>query len=145
MVIQDLLIRECRDGARLGYTGKQIVHPKQVAAAHAHFAPQPDRVQWAQAVVKAFNEAAGTHRDDCAVCEGVDMHTHVRFPSVLDITERLLLLVHTAAGTGAFQLGGQMIDMVRASLYHIHSIRVEPNIYAVLSSLQLSCSSPLII
>ena len=53
--------RECVDGRRLGFDGKTLIHPDQVAIANEVFAPQPDEVAWARKVVAAFAapEAAG--------------------------------------------------------------------------------------
>ncbi|VVT20002.1 (3S)-malyl-CoA thioesterase [Sphingomonas sp. EC-HK361] len=48
------LKRECRQGADLGFDGKSLVHPGQIAVANAVFAPSDERVAWARAVVAAF-------------------------------------------------------------------------------------------
>jgi len=48
------LAAECAQGAALGFDGKTVIHPRQVAAANAAFAPSADRLAWARAVVDAF-------------------------------------------------------------------------------------------
>ena len=55
------LRRECAEAAHLGYTGKQLIHPAQVAAANELFAPDAARVTWARRVVEAdaAQQAAG--------------------------------------------------------------------------------------
>lgn len=49
--------RECEDGRRLGYTGKQVVHPSQIAPANAAFSPTEDDVAWARRIVDAYRAA----------------------------------------------------------------------------------------
>jgi citrate lyase subunit beta-like protein len=53
---QDLeaLRREARFGAQLGYTGKQVIHPNQVAPAQEAFTPDEAAIQSAQRLVEAF-------------------------------------------------------------------------------------------
>jgi citrate lyase subunit beta/citryl-CoA lyase len=57
----DGLARQCAQGADLGFDGKTLIHPSQVEAANAAFAPDIEAVAWAQVVVEAFEapEAAG--------------------------------------------------------------------------------------
>ena len=52
---------ECEQGAMLGFDGKTLIHPAQVEAANAAFAPSAEAVAWAKRVVAAFAapEAAG--------------------------------------------------------------------------------------
>lgn len=52
---------ECAQGRLYGFDGKSLIHPKQIAAANAAFAPLADEVARAQAVIAAFAapEAAG--------------------------------------------------------------------------------------
>lgn len=44
---------ETRRAAALGYTGKSLIHPAQVAPVHAAFSPTPQALAWAQRVVQA--------------------------------------------------------------------------------------------
>lgn len=44
---------------RLGFGAKLCIHPRQVAAVHAAFAPTDDEVAWAQRIVDAAGAAAG--------------------------------------------------------------------------------------
>jgi citrate lyase beta subunit len=46
---------EAEQGARLGFSGKQIIHPNQVAAVQAAFTPSDEAIQYAQRVVRAFS------------------------------------------------------------------------------------------
>ncbi len=45
---------ECRQGRDLGFDGKTLIHPAQIAGANAAFSPSEDETAWARAVVKAF-------------------------------------------------------------------------------------------
>ncbi len=55
------LTAECRQGAVLGFDGKTLIHPAQIAAANAAFGPSEAELAWARAVVAAFArpDAAG--------------------------------------------------------------------------------------
>ena len=48
------LARQCAQGAAMGFDGKTVIHPKQIAAANAAFAPSAEAIAQAQAVVAAF-------------------------------------------------------------------------------------------
>jgi len=54
--------REAEAGARLGYTGKQIIHPNQVVPVQEAFTPDDDAIAHARRLVEAFvqHEAKGT-------------------------------------------------------------------------------------
>ena len=58
----DALRRECKEAAEMGYTGKQLIHPTQIAHANELFAPNPELLKWAKRVVDAdaAHQAAGT-------------------------------------------------------------------------------------
>lgn len=46
---------EAEQGARLGFSGKQIIHPNQVAAVQEAFTPSDEEIEYAQRVVRAFS------------------------------------------------------------------------------------------
>ncbi len=50
----DRLAAECAQGAMLGFDGKTLIHPAQLAAAHAAFGPSAEDLAWAHAVIGAF-------------------------------------------------------------------------------------------
>ena len=50
----DRVSAEASQGRRLGFDGKTLIHPAQIAAANAAFAPDPDEVAGAHAIVAAF-------------------------------------------------------------------------------------------
>jgi citrate lyase subunit beta/citryl-CoA lyase len=45
---------ECRQGREFGFDGKTLIHPSQIETANALFAPSPDEVERARAIVAAF-------------------------------------------------------------------------------------------
>lgn len=65
--------RESLQGAQWGFTGKQVIHPKQVRIAQEAFSPSEADIAWATRIIEEFEK-------------------------------------HEAAGTGAFQIDGTMID-----------------------------------
>ena len=52
------LRRETRTAREFGYDGKMAIHPSQVAPINESFTPEPERVEWAEKVVAARDEAA---------------------------------------------------------------------------------------
>jgi citrate lyase subunit beta/citryl-CoA lyase len=54
--------RACRVALALGFDGKQCIHPAQLATANQVFAPAPDEVQWARAVIAAYAQATAEGR-----------------------------------------------------------------------------------
>ncbi len=56
------LAAECRQGRELGFDGKTLIHPKQIAAANAAFAPSAAEVEEARAVIAAYEEALAAGR-----------------------------------------------------------------------------------
>lgn len=44
----------CRQGAAMGFDGKTLIHPRQIAACNAAFSPSPEDVARAEAIVAAF-------------------------------------------------------------------------------------------
>jgi citrate lyase subunit beta/citryl-CoA lyase len=67
----------CRQGAELGFDGKSVIHPSHLEICNREFAPPPDEVAWAGAVVEAFarpeNEGKGALRVNGRLAE----HLHL--------------------------------------------------------------------
>jgi citrate lyase subunit beta / citryl-CoA lyase len=55
---EDGFVASCRQGRELGFDGKTLIHPKQIAAANAAFAPTPEEIEWSRRIVAAHAEAA---------------------------------------------------------------------------------------
>jgi citrate lyase subunit beta/citryl-CoA lyase len=47
----------CRQGRELGFDGKTLIHPKQIAAANATFAPTPEEIEWSRRIIAAHAAA----------------------------------------------------------------------------------------
>lgn len=78
-------------GRRLGYTGKTIIHPKQVEVVNSTFSPTTGEVEWANRVIDAY-EPALRHGKGAILLDGklVDMVHYRRAQEILALNE----LVH---------------------------------------------------
>ena len=56
--------REAEEGRRLGFDGKSLIHPNQIAPCHRAFAPTPAELERAQALVAAFKGGAERFGDE---------------------------------------------------------------------------------
>lgn len=54
---EELLRYSCEQGRDLGFDGKSLIHPKQIEAANAVFAPSEAEVETANTIIAAFEEA----------------------------------------------------------------------------------------
>lgn len=52
------LAASCRQGRELGFDGKTLIHPEQIAAANAAFAPSREEIDWSQRIILVHGEAA---------------------------------------------------------------------------------------
>ena len=52
----DLLEKECRDGAELGFTGKTVVHPSQIETVQRAFTPSEKLIDYARQIVEGAQE-----------------------------------------------------------------------------------------
>ncbi|XP_035867305.1 citramalyl-CoA lyase, mitochondrial isoform X4 [Phyllostomus discolor] len=50
------LLRQSREGATMGFTGKQVIHPNQIAVVQEQFSPSPEKIKWAEELITAFKE-----------------------------------------------------------------------------------------
>jgi len=84
----DRLAAECAEGRRLGFDGKTLIHPNQIAAANRGFGPSEEEITWAQRVVAAFADpvqaALGAIRLDGQMVERLHLAE----------AERILTLTH---------------------------------------------------
>lgn len=54
----DGFTREAEEGRRLGFDGKSLIHPNQIAACHSVFSPTDTEIERAKALVDAFHGGA---------------------------------------------------------------------------------------
>jgi len=66
----ETLKEQSLEGARMGYTGKQVIHPIQVPIVQEAFSPSQKKVEWATELIKAFedHQQSGQVRHMLAVC-----------------------------------------------------------------------------
>ncbi|ESO04931.1 hypothetical protein HELRODRAFT_185528 [Helobdella robusta] len=50
------LRQQSLEGARMGFTGKQVIHPTQVPVVQECFTPSAQRIDWATRLIAGFNE-----------------------------------------------------------------------------------------
>ncbi|XP_007437536.2 citramalyl-CoA lyase, mitochondrial-like [Python bivittatus] len=53
---EDGLRQQSKEGALMGFTGKQVIHPNQVAIVQEQFSPSLEKIKWAQELITAFEE-----------------------------------------------------------------------------------------
>jgi citrate lyase subunit beta/citryl-CoA lyase len=59
--------RECRQARDMGFDGKTIIHPGQIEACNATFAPDPDDVAHARKIIAAFAQPENAGKGVIAV------------------------------------------------------------------------------
>jgi citrate lyase subunit beta/citryl-CoA lyase len=79
---------ECAQGRLYGFDGKSLIHPSQIAPAHAAFSPSEAEIAWARAVVAAFaspdSAGKGAIRVDGQMVERLHLSVAERVLRVLD-------------------------------------------------------------
>lgn len=70
-------LAECHQGRDLGFDGKTLIHPRQLAGANAAFAPSDDEADWARRVIAAFDDAAAAGRGVATVDGRMIENLHV--------------------------------------------------------------------
>ncbi len=87
----DGLERQCRQGLEFGFDGKTLIHPNQVEIANRVFAPTPDEVNFARAVIAAFalpdNAGKGAIRVDGKMAERLHL---VQAERIVAVAEAIL-------------------------------------------------------
>lgn len=56
----DGLLESTRRARQMGFSGKILIHPKQITPIHDAFCPSPEEVDYAQRVLEAFTENSGS-------------------------------------------------------------------------------------
>lgn len=52
----DGLLRQSVEGAQMGFTGKQVIHPSQIEIVQQAFSPSKEKIQWARELVQSFDQ-----------------------------------------------------------------------------------------
>lgn len=90
----------CEQGRDLGFDGKTLIHPKQIEAANAAFAPNPAEIEQAGAIVAAWAEARAAGKGICVLNGKLIEKLHVEDAErmlALDAAIRDLTAAHQAA------------------------------------------------
>jgi citrate lyase subunit beta/citryl-CoA lyase len=92
VVLQDSegLLGFARQARRLGFTGMSLIHPSQIDPINRVFSPAPEEIEYAEQVVKAFEEAAA--RGDGSISFGgqlIDRPIVERARRTLEMAESL--------------------------------------------------------
>ncbi len=94
------LAADCREARGLGYAGKSIIHPSQIAVAHGAFAPTAAEVERAKRTLVAYEESAGRGRGATVLAGGSsrEMIDEVHYKRALALLEAAGEPVGGAAG-----------------------------------------------
>ena len=76
---------DCQIGRSLGYSGKSVIHPTQIAAVHGIFHPTAAEIRWAEAVRDAYRSSAGGGRGATTV--GGHMVDEVHYKRALAVLD----------------------------------------------------------
>ena len=88
----DGLVRDCEVGRSLGFRGKALVHPDQVAPTHEAFAPSANELRRAREIVAAYERAVGEGRGVVALDgEMIDVPVVERARELLSDEKRSVL------------------------------------------------------
>jgi citrate lyase subunit beta/citryl-CoA lyase len=85
----------CRQAAELGFDGKTLIHPRQVAAANEAFSPSGSEVDWARRVIAAHADAVAGGRGVVVLDGRLVENLHV------DDARRVLALAEAIAARSA--------------------------------------------
>ncbi len=85
----------CRQGAELGFDGKTLIHPKQLAAANTAFAPSAELIAQSRAILAAWDEASKAGQGVVVVHGKLVESLHV------ENAKRLVALADRIASRGA--------------------------------------------
>ena len=79
---------QCAQAHALGFDGKTLIHPNQIAACNGAFTPQADEIAWARAVIAAFeapeNAGKGAIALNGAMVERLHLDSALRVRALAD-------------------------------------------------------------
>jgi len=83
----------CRQGRELGFDGKTLIHPKQIAAANAAFAPSTKEIEWSRRIIAAHAEAVAAGKGvvlvDGRLIENLHVENALRIAALADQISQL--------------------------------------------------------
>lgn len=86
---EDAFVRDCRLSARIGYVGRTVIHPKQIAPARAAYAVPREEVEYYTRVVSEFEAVEKTGAAAAITVDGklVDYAMYSRAKRVLELAK----------------------------------------------------------
>lgn len=94
---QDGFVRECHQGAQLGFDGKTLIHPKTIADANRIFAPSQAEIEAARRVIAAHDEALAAGKNLAVVDGKLVEQLHVSAAQrLLTLAEQIALFIEEA-------------------------------------------------
>ncbi|MFZ2546559.1 MAG: CoA ester lyase [Candidatus Microthrix subdominans] len=85
---------ECRQGAQMGFDGKTLIHPGQLEAANAAFAPDDDEIAASREIIESFEAAEREGRGVATVNGRMIENLHV------ENAQRVLAMADAIAAAG---------------------------------------------
>jgi len=85
---------ECEQGRDCGFDGKTLIHPDQIAAANEIFAPSPEDVESARAIMAAFEQPENAGKGAISLNGRMVERLHA------EMAKRTLALAEAIAGRG---------------------------------------------
>jgi len=87
------LIANTREAMALGFEGKGVIHPAQIAPIHSVFSPAPERIEYARKVVSAIEKARSEGSGVATIgSKMIDAPIETRARKILRLAEALGLL-----------------------------------------------------
>ena len=83
----------CRQGRELGFDGKTLIHPKQIAPANFAYAPSAEEIEWSRQVIAAHADAGATGKGvvvvDGKLIEGLHVENACRLLALAEEIARI--------------------------------------------------------
>ena len=83
----------CRQGRELGFDGKTLIHPKQIAPANLAYAPSPEEIEWSRRVIAAHSQAVAVSKGivlvDGKLIEGLHVNNARRLLALAEEIARI--------------------------------------------------------
>lgn len=78
-------------GRQLGFEGRMLIHPSQIEPSHRIYTPAPERLAWAKAVVKVFEEEGIAKGSAAVTLDGhmVDTPVYMNALQILDTAKQI--------------------------------------------------------
>ncbi len=86
---EDGLRAECQQGLAMGFDGKTLIHPAQIEAANAVFAPGEAELALARRYIEAFQGASGVAVVDGKIVENLHVENAVRLLAKADMISKM--------------------------------------------------------